>query len=129
MNDIIKLCATALLALCAVLLLRRFESPHARGVIIAAGCVLMFRALLNLSTVASYLRDLTDDTATESYMSSVLRAAGIACLTEFTAEMCRDAGEGAIAGYVEIVGRSELVLLSLPLISELTELSLGMLNL
>jgi stage III sporulation protein AD len=47
---------------------------------------------------------------------------------QFTAELCRDAGEGALASRLELAGRAEILLLALPLIRELTALAAGMLG-
>ena len=37
-------------------------------------------------------------------------------MTEIAASICRDSGEGGLAGWVEMAGRVEILLLSFPLI-------------
>lgn len=129
MSTIVKICATAFLALCAILLLRDSKHSHTGYIVIAVGIAVASRVVINLSEAVGCLQNLADGTSVSGYLPTLLRAAGISYITDFTSGLCRDAGEENIAGYVEIAGRSELILLSLPLISELAELSFGMLNL
>ena len=44
---------------------------------------------------------------------------------QFSAELCRDAGESAIASKLELVGKAEIILLCLPLLRELIGLAAG----
>ena len=99
------------------------KSPELRmGVVIATGrCVAAFcvdglgegvRALVHLSDQAGLDGDHT---------AVMIRATGVAVLAEFGAQLCRDAGEGALAGRVELAGRVTLLGLALPLLTELTE--------
>jgi hypothetical protein len=69
-------------------------------------------------TFAAALTDRAGDGA-----SVILRALGIAWMTSAAGELCRASGEGALAGYVEGVGRVELLVLSLPLLRDLLALA------
>ena len=57
----------------------------------------------------------------EGAMALMLRAAGVAVLAEFGASLCRDAGESALAGRVELGGRVVLLAMSVPLMTGLVE--------
>jgi stage III sporulation protein AD len=46
----------------------------------------------------------------------LLKALGVAFLTETAASVCRDSGETGLATWVEIAGKLEILLLSFPLI-------------
>lgn len=54
--------------------------------------------------------------------SAVLRGAGVAILSDLGAQLCRDAGESALAGRVTLVARVTLLALCAPLLSDLAEL-------
>jgi stage III sporulation protein AD len=56
-------------------------------------------------------------------VSILLRALGITYLTSISADICRSSGEASVAGYIESAGRVELLLLAVPLFSELFELA------
>jgi stage III sporulation protein AD len=56
------------------------------------------------------------------YFSTLLKIIGIAYIAEFGAEVCRDAGEGAIASKVELAGKVIIILLAVPIITSLLDL-------
>lgn len=57
----------------------------------------------------------------------LLKALGITALTQITGDICREAGENTVAGQVELLGRVEIVVLSLPLAAELLSMARGLL--
>ncbi len=57
----------------------------------------------------------------DSYMSIIFKAAAICFITQITAEICADSGEGAIASAAELWGRGMLAFMSLPIIRSLLE--------
>ena len=52
--------------------------------------------------------------------STLLRATGVAMIAEFGAQLCRDAGESALAGRVELAGRAALIGMTVPLLTGFT---------
>ena len=57
------------------------------------------------------------------YSSILLRALGVAFLTQFAADACRDAGESALAGRVELTGRVGILVLALPLFARVASIA------
>ena len=54
--------------------------------------------------------------------SAVLRGAGVAVISDFAAQLCRDAGESALAGRVTLIARVSILALCAPMMTELIEL-------
>lgn len=54
--------------------------------------------------------------------SAMLKAAGVTVVSELAAQLCRDAGETALAGRVALIARVTVLALCVPLVSELAEL-------
>ena len=129
MSEIFKICASAVVSLFAVLILRQTCSPYSELAAVLFGICIMARVVDGLSDVLNYLRTLTDGSLAEGHLSTLLKAAAIAFTTDLTADICRDTGVGSLASYVELFGRCELVLLSLPLVTELLELAFALLRL
>ena len=50
------------------------------------------------------------------YLGNVLKALGVAVLTQICADICRDLGEGSAASGVELIGRIEILLLCVPML-------------
>ncbi|PZN13490.1 MAG: stage III sporulation protein AD [Bacillota bacterium] len=61
------------------------------------------------------------------YLDVLLRIVGVAYLSEFGAQLCRDAGESALAAKVELAGKIVILLLSVPVLMAVLELLLGLL--
>ena len=57
-----------------------------------------------------------------AYFSTLLKITGIAYITQFGAEACRDAGEGAIASKIELAGKSIIIVAAMPIITSLLDL-------
>ena len=55
------------------------------------------------------------------YINIIIKALGISIVTQFSSDMCKDAGETAIASKVELAGRVLIISLSIPIISTLLE--------
>ena len=125
--SIYEVCAVGILATAALMVLKDSGSRHTKTVVIILGVMLMGRAVLGLGEVVKLADEISDGGRTP-YVKTLLKAAGIAYLVDLAAGLCRDAGESSVAEYVELAGKSELMLLSLPIITDLLELSFGMLE-
>ncbi len=121
----IKYCGIALCALMAILTLRGQKSEFAGFIGLAAAVILLSAAASEFLPTLNFISDTVEGTAFESYLSVLMKALGITLAVQFTAEVCRDAGESALASKLELVGKAQILLLSLPLIEELTLLVSG----
>ena len=127
--SVLQICGIGILAVSAMMLLKGAGYSQPQTVLLIVGLTVTSRVVVNLSEVVSFTLSISEGTGASEHIKLLLKAAGLAFLTDFTAGICRDTGEGSIAEYVEIFGKTELVVLMLPVVSELIELSFGMLNL
>ena len=78
-----------------------------------------------LPLISFLVRTLTDITARTNagpvYFSTVLKVVGIAYLAGFGAEVCRDAGERATAGKLELAGKVIILITALPVLIAVLE--------
>lgn len=65
----------------------------------------------------------------ETRLKVLLKSLGICFLSQLAADACRDVGQSAIAGKVELAGRMAVLLSALPLFGELLELAMKMISL
>lgn len=119
-------------ALCAAavsVLLRQFR-PELSMVLSAVCAVGLLGWLLTecepvLETVRQFLSACTENSLKTG---PLLRALGLCLTTQFACDVCKDAGETAIAARLETAGRAALLLLAMPLFSSLLEQSLSLLG-
>ena len=119
----VRIGGLAMVGLVALLLLRQYRPEWAVFVRIAVTIVSLWLILNLAGTVISYVTELTRGTGAldgETW-TLLLKALGIAFLTETAASVCRDSGEPSLAGWVEMAGKLEILLLSFPLIRRVME--------
>jgi stage III sporulation protein AD len=74
--------------------------------------------LSKIEVVLILFRDLAEKAnISQIYLNTVLKIIGIAYVTEFGAQVCRDAGEGAVAGKIEFAGKILIMVMAIPIIT------------
>lgn len=114
-------------ALCAVVVRQR--TPEIAFVLAAAACLLLlWNTLPLLETIRDVLRELADlADLSPTILRPLLQTVGLALVTKLAAALCRDAGEGSVAAFVETAGAAAAVLVALPLLKMVLELIMGLL--
>ena len=83
-----------------------------------------------VSPLVSYLQALIDQSGVHVSRGEILfKALGIALLTQCCADICRESGENGAAGTIELTGKVEILLLSLPLLEEILSAARELLSL
>ena len=103
-------------ALCAVVI-----KPHAREIALAVSLCAGAVILLGVLQAAGEIRELFSALAeaaglAPAVLSPMLKTVGISILTRITAALCRDAGEGGVASFVEVAGAALALVVTAPLL-------------
>ena len=120
----------ALVGVCAALVIKQWKSdllPLVRvAVLVGMGALI----LAMLSPLITYLKELMIQSGIQSSHGELLfKALGIALLTQFCADVCRESGESGAASTVELTGKMEILLLCLPLLEEILSAARELLSL
>ena len=76
-----------------------------------------------LKSVISLINSLILNSSIDSsYIKIILKVIGISYLVEFGKDICKDAGESAIANKIEMAGKVIVVSVSIPVIASLIEI-------
>ncbi len=109
---------TAGLAVCAALcalLLRRMRPEISTGISLAGGAIILALCLPVLIEIVRGLTSLARQGGVQdTYLTQLLKVAGVSLLSDFAAQTCRDAGEEGLAVKTELAGRVMLLSLALP---------------
>lgn len=120
MGTLLKIAACALLASAVSLLLRR-RNPELTVPLAAAVCCVSLAALSGLLrpllAVLEKARSLSG--LGEAYFLPVTKCILIGLLARTAADLCRDSGQSALAGAVELGGTAAALFVSLPLLETL----------
>lgn len=123
MKIIFIVSALAVITVILTVFLRKNSPEYSLLLSLAFICAVLF-------TVFTMIKGIFDDvtgliTVSEIALPSlktVFKALGIGYVASFSADVCRDNGQTAIASSVELTAKALIVLLSLPLITEIIEI-------
>lgn len=123
MDAVLKVGAAAVMASALCLLLKRSNAELAvpLSVVVCVGAVVvasgLLRPVLEVMDSAKRLSGLSD-----ALFYPVMKGVGIAVCTKIAADICRDSGQGAMAGCVELTGAVCAVYVALPLMETLLDM-------
>ncbi len=122
-GDLIRICALAVLCVMVSIISRAFSGTVSTAVRISGIILIFVSVMLMISDVISDASAIVEGfsgiSQISGYWSVMLKALGIALLCRICTDVCRDCGEGAIAGGVETAGKIAILALSLPMIEEI----------
>ena len=123
-EGVLKVFGIALICLSLSLALKKYNADIGALIKVASAVLLASICLFALSPAISFILELSDGEIMSSAFPGVtvlLRAMAVAFLTHVCASVCRDCGEGTLASYVEMAGKAEILVLSVPLITDILE--------
>jgi len=89
---------------------------------LVAGVVMLGSVVMSMQTVVTTLGELGSAAKVDGgFMQTVLKIIGIAYIVEFAAQVARDAEEGALAGKIELAGKVGIVVLAMPIITDVVQ--------
>ncbi|QNO16147.1 stage III sporulation protein AD [Alkalicella caledoniensis] len=116
--DIIQIVAFGLISTVIIILIKQQKPEIAMQITLAAGAMIFLALAGSIYTVMKTFEELAYKADLNMiFLGTMLRIIGIAYVTEFGAQVCRDAGEGTIANKVEFAGKIMMILLAVPIIS------------
>lgn len=120
--EIWQVVGLALIVTMVCVVLKQIRPEIALQLSILAGASIFILILNKIRVITDLLQNLADQANISSYyLLIVLKIVGVAYLAEFGAQICRDAGEGALATKIEVAAKVGVIILALPIIVAITE--------
>ncbi|MGI6469042.1 MAG: stage III sporulation protein AD [Syntrophomonadaceae bacterium] len=120
--DIAQIVGLALITTIMLLIIRQ-EKP-VMAVLLTIACAVVIFALMmeRLVVVIDVMKQLVARAEVNYFFfSTILKIIGVAYLADFTAAICQDAGESAIAKKVEFAAKVIVVVLAIPIMVAILE--------
>lgn len=126
--DIMNIVAVGIISAVLAILVKK-QSPELGILVSIAGGVLVFFMLLpDMIVVLNVLSNLSQNITTDmEHIPIIFKILGIAYIAEFATQICKDAGEGAIASKIELGGKVIIMVISAPIIVSFLNLIVTML--
>ncbi|MBC5786575.1 MULTISPECIES: SpoIIIAC/SpoIIIAD family protein [Clostridiaceae] len=120
----------ALVTTCICVLLKQWNPEISMMAALLCGILIFGIILVNLTPVLDTIGKLVAGVEFDSgYLSVVLKSLGICYVTQLAADTCRDSGYSSIASKVELAGKVSVIVIAMPLFTNLVQLSVGLIQL
>lgn len=120
--EIIQVIGIAFVATFIVMILKQYRPEFSIYISIIAGILIFFVVILKMTSVVELIKSLSNKLgASAQYFSLLIKITGIAYLSEFATNICKDSGEAAIASKVELAGRVIIIAMSVPILGALID--------
>jgi len=121
--DIMKIVMVGIIAALLAVVLKEEKPEMAFAISIVTGLVIFVFVITKLNSVMMVLKHFAAKANIDVlYFSTILKVIAIAYITEFGAQICRDAGEGAIASKVEFAGKVLIMVIAIPILAALMDI-------
>lgn len=116
--DMVQVVGIGMTAVLLTLVVRRSHPELAVQITIVVAGIVFFLVLDKLRMIIDLFTEMAKRAGIgEMYLIILLKIIGISYLVEFGAQICRDAGEGAIASKVELAGKVMILVMAVPIIA------------
>ncbi len=117
--DIFKILVVGITGALFAVMLGSYKKELAMAVSIVTGLVIISMLLSQMRAVFAEFAVLIEETGINpEYFVIVLKVTGIAYAAQFAGELCRDAGEGAIALKIETAAKVTVMVLTVPILRD-----------
>jgi stage III sporulation protein AD len=113
--NLLSIAGVAIVGLLVAALIRQVVPEMATLFTLALGVVLFALIIDSLGQAIESLEGIADRAGVQrGHVRTVLKVIGVSYIASFAAQMCKDAGESALAAKVELAGKVVILLAALP---------------
>lgn len=124
--EYITFAGIGVLAAVLALVLKQHRAEYGLLLSISAGVMLLMFAMKYVSQITGFIERVSSSLSLpREFIPVLFKALGIAYLTQFASDACADAGETALAGKIELIGKCSMLVVSLPVLEELLDIILS----
>jgi len=128
-TGIVTAAGVGIIASVFVLLLRQYRPELSLLLSLAAAVVVFLLILDELRPLIASVKELAGRVSySGELVSTLLRCLGIGCITELGADLCRDAGQSAVAFQVEFAGKVLTAAAAFPLFLSVLQTALELIG-
>ncbi len=120
--EIMKVVIIGIIATILAVILREQKPEIALQISIVTGLMIFIFVVTKLNSVIEVMKYFASKTNIDLlYFSTILKVIAIAYITEFGAQVCKDAGEGSIASKIEFAGKVLIMIMAVPILAALLD--------
>jgi len=121
--DIFQIAALGICGVVISAIVKSYKPEFATYVVIATVMVIFIMVIYKLTTVFEFLGEIDNQISYgKNFFPIILKVLAVAYIADFTAQICKDSGEAAIAGKVELAGKVMIFYLAMPVMIAVMDL-------
>lgn len=121
--EIVRIAGVGLIGAVISIIIRRSKPEFSMMIPIVISFTILAGVLPYLKEIIGELGSLSESVGINgAYMAVIIKIIGVSYLTSISAELCRDAGEKAIAAKIELGGKLIILAMSAPVITRMLDL-------
>ncbi|MBO5364346.1 MAG: stage III sporulation protein AD [Clostridia bacterium] len=127
--EVLRILGIGIVTAVLSLLIKQHRPELAIAIPVLGGAAIFFCTAPYLRGVVKMFENLAEQAGLQNqYLRLILKMIGVAYLCQFSAELCRDAGEISVAGKIELGGKLLILSLSMPIVYQLLGLVEAIIN-
>ncbi|MCQ5364132.1 stage III sporulation protein AD [Anoxybacillus salavatliensis] len=124
----LQIVGLGLIATFLVMILNEHKSNISLLLTVFVGTVIFLFLIDRIQDIFRMVQTLANEAHVQTvYVETILKIIGIAYIAEFGAQISKDAGQGAIAGKIELGGKILILAMAIPILTALIETILSFL--
>lgn len=115
--EILKIIGIGFASLIITIILKEYKKEYAIYSSLIGGAIIIFLSMDTLKEIINFIKKISIDGYNYEFINLLLKVTGIAILTEYAVNICKDTGENSIANKIDFGGKIIIISLSIPVIS------------
>ena len=115
--DILKIISFILISLFLYLLFKDKRSDLAVLILLVSGVMVFIYSIGQINEIITFLKNIAEKAEIDGlYWGVILKIIGIAYISSFCSEICKDSGASSLASKVELSGKLFILILAIPIL-------------
>lgn len=120
--EIVKIAGIAFVAVFIIGLIKQYKPEFVIHISLLTGIIIFGMVVFKISSIIELLQNLSDKIGVNAkFFTILIKITGIAYISEFAVNICKDSGETAIASKVEFAAKIIIISMSIPILATLLE--------
>ncbi len=120
--DMIKVSILGIVVVCLSMFLQGEKHQFGTYIVLVTGVIIFCGVISKVQEIKQLIEEMKGYLAfSENYMETLMKMIGITYLSEFSSNICKDAGSTSLSSQIELFGKLSVLLLSMPIVLSILE--------
>lgn len=122
MTVLLKICGCALIGAVCAMILKNSAKGVALTIAVFSSLIILGAVVVRFSDAVKTVTEMMNENGMSGYGKAMVKALGVGITVNTVGGICRDLGETSLSNGVELAGKIEILLICLPIITEMLSL-------